>query len=123
LATGTDELRVLLKGFNGRTGSHISAVVTHSGVPLAAVLPEDVPLDNFATMAATLLGALEVIYATMKEPSPGQVVVQSENGALIVRIVTPKAFFVTLTEASPADLQRAVEETATQARALLTKPS
>ena len=114
---------MLLKGFNGRTGSRLSAVVTRSGVPLAAVLPEEVPLDNFATMAATLLGALEVIYTTMKAPSPEQVVVRSENGTLVVRVVTSRAFFVALTDGDSEDAARAAEETATRARALLAKTS
>jgi predicted regulator of Ras-like GTPase activity (Roadblock/LC7/MglB family) len=97
------------------------AIVTRSGVPVASVLPDEVPADNFATMAATLLGALEVIYSTMKGPSPQQVTVQTENGNLMLRVVTSKVFFVAMTEGNPADMQKHVEETATRARALLAK--
>ena len=121
LPSGPDELRVLLKGFNGQTGSRMSAVVTRSGVPVASVLPEDVPADNFATMAATLLGALEVIYSTVKGPSPEQVVVRTERGALYVRAVTTRAFFVALAEGASEELQAHVDEAATRARALLAK--
>ncbi len=101
----------------------MSAVVTRSGVPLASALPEDVPADNFATMAATLLGALDVIYTSAKEPSPEQVVVRTERGNLFVRSVTTKAFFVALTDGRPEEVQSVVDETATRARALLAKPS
>ncbi len=123
LPGGPDELRVLLKGFNGQTGCRMSAVVTRSGVPLAAVLPDEVPADNFATMAATLLGALEVIYSTSGGGTPEKVAVRSERGTLFVRAVTTRAFFVALAEGVGEDLQPHVDETATRARALLAKPS
>jgi len=123
VASGPDELRVLLKGFNGQTGSRMSAIVTRSGVPVAWALPPDVPPDNFATMAATLLGALEVIYSTLQGPSPQQVAVQTESGTLVVRVITPKMFLVALTDGSPADVAKLVEETVARARNLLAKAS
>ena len=101
----------------------MSAIVTRSGVPVSWVLPPEVPPDNFATMAATLLGALEVIYSTTQGPSPQQVTVQTETGTLVVRVVTPKMFLVALTEGKPEDVAAQVEETATRARTLLAKPS
>ena len=123
LPEGPDELRVLLKGFNRQTGSRMSAVVTRSGVPVASALPEDVPADNFATMAATLLGGLDVIYSPLKGPSPDRVVVRTENGTLFVRSVTTKAFFVALADGPAEEVQAAVDEAATRARSLLGKPS
>ena len=99
----------------------MSAFVTRSGGVVAAVLPDDVPADNFATMAATLLGALEVLYAGTRGPSPQTVTVHTESGDLLVRVVTPKAFFVALTDGAAGDVASHVEETATRARALLGK--
>jgi len=99
----------------------MSAVVTRSGGVVAAVLPDDVPADNFATMAATLLGALEVIYSGTKAPAPQAVTVHTEAGNLLVRVVTPKTFLVTLTDGSADDVAEQVEETAIRARALLGK--
>ncbi len=118
-----DELRVLLKGFNARTGAYASAVVTRSGVPIAWALPDDVPVDNFATMAATLLGALEVIYSTMKEPAPEKAFVQTDGGTLAVRTITSRMFFVTLSKGTSSDLGPAVDEAATRARGFLSKES
>jgi predicted regulator of Ras-like GTPase activity (Roadblock/LC7/MglB family) len=123
LAGGSDELRVLLKGFIAQTGSRMCAIVTRSGVTVASALPDDLPVDNFATMAATLLGALEVIYSSTKGPSPQEVTIQTETGNLVLRVVTPKVFFVALTDGSAADVSKHAEETATRARALLAKPS
>ncbi len=99
----------------------MSAIVTRSGVPLAAVLPEDVPADNFATMAATVLGALEVLYTAMKGPSPERTFVETEGGTLALRVITPKLFLVVLTPGRSADIQRAVDEAASRARTLLAK--
>lgn len=101
----------------------MSAVVTRSGVPVASVLPDEVPADNFATMAATLLGALDVIYSTLQGPSPESVAVRTERGTLFVRSVTSKAFFVALAESAAEEMQGLVDETATRARALLGKSS
>lgn len=123
LPIAVDELRVLLKGFNARTGARVSAVVTRSGVPIAWALPDDVQVDNFATMAATLLGALEVIYSTMKEPAPEKALVQTEGGTLAVRTITSRMFFVALSEGRPSDLEAAVDEASTRARGFLSKES
>lgn len=101
----------------------MSAIVTRSGVPLSWVLPPEVPPDNFATMAATLLGALEVIYSATPGSSPQEVTVQTERGTLVLRVITPKVFLVALTDGPAADVATAVEETATRARSLLPKPS
>ncbi len=123
LPGGPDELRVLLKGFNAQTASRMSAIVTRSGVVVASVLPDDVVADNFATMAATLLGALEVIYSANRGPAPEQVSVLTEGGNLIVRVITPKVFFVALTDGLPGDVAKVAEETALRARTLLAKAS
>ncbi len=100
----------------------MSAIVTRSGVPVSWALPDEVPPDNFATMAATLLGALEVIYSTMQGPSPQVVSVRTESGTLVVRLITSKLFIVALA-GGEADLAKPVEEAATRARGILAKPS
>ena len=61
MPVAVEALRKLLTDFNSRTGAKMSAIVSRSGVPVAWVLPDDAQVDNFATMAATLLGALEVV--------------------------------------------------------------
>ncbi len=100
----------------------MSALVTRSGGVVASALPDDVTADNFATMAATLLGALEVIYSATRGPALQQVSVATEAGNLLVRLVTPKVFFVALTDGSPTDAARIVEDTALRARTLLATP-
>lgn len=110
------ELRRLLQIFNDRSGALGSAVITRSGVPLAWSLPEGAQVDNFGTMAATLLGALEVIYAGMKRDSPDEVVVSSSSGVLVARAITPKAFLVALAERDAAEFRKGLADLATRAK-------
>src|SRR5213080_1234052 len=90
LPVAVEALRKLLLDFNARTTAKMSAIVSRSGVPVAWVLPDDAQVDNFATMAATLLGALEVIYTSMRAESPTQVTVESDGGLLSIREITGK---------------------------------
>lgn len=121
MPVAVDELRVLLKGFNAQTGAMMSAVVTRSGVPVASAVPENVQVDNFATMAATLLGALEVIYSSMKEPSPDRAIVQTDGGTLAIHEITPRMFLVALSKGDAKDLEKSVADAAGHARHFLSK--
>ena len=120
MAVAVEALRKLLHEFNARTDARMSAIVSRSGVPVAWVLPDDAQVDNFATMAATLLGALEVIYSTMKASAPTHVTVESEGGILAVREVTGKMFFVAMSERRSPALVRAIDDVITKSKALLT---
>ena len=119
MPVAVDALRKLLQDFNARTGAKMSAIVSRSGVPVAWVLPDEAQVDNFATMAATLLGALEVIYATMKTEAPTHVTVESEGGILSVRGVTGKMFFVAMADRRSATFAKSLDEALTKARGLL----
>ena len=70
-------------------------------------------------MAATLLGALEVIYATMKAKAPSQVTVESDRGVLTVRGVAGKMFFVAMADTRSATFGNAVEDALAKAKGLL----
>ncbi len=119
MPVAVEALRKLLRDFNARTSARMSAIVSRSGVPVAWVLPDDAQVDNFATMAATLLGALEVIYSTMKAPTPSRITVASEGGVLTVREVTGKMFFVAMAEKGSASYGKAIDETLAKAKGLL----
>ncbi|HYV08432.1 MAG TPA: roadblock/LC7 domain-containing protein [Thermoplasmata archaeon] len=119
MPVAVEALRKMLQDFNGRAGARVSAIVSRSGVPVAWSMPEDVQVDNFATMAATLLGALEVIYSTMKSDAPNNVTVESEGGVLTVREVTGKMFLVALAEKRTAAHAKAIDEAVAKARGFL----
>ncbi len=84
-------------------------------------MPEEVQVDNFATMAATLLGALEVIYSSMQAPSPEEAFVETKEGTLAIRSVTPRMFFVTLSKGTSEDLRGPVADAALHARSFLSR--
>jgi len=119
VSVAVEALRKLLQDFNGRTGARMSAIVSRSGVPVAWALPDEAQVDNFATMAATLLGALEVMYATMKTDAPKHVTVESESGVLSVRGVTGKMFFVAMSDKRSATFAKSLDEALTKAMDLL----
>jgi predicted regulator of Ras-like GTPase activity (Roadblock/LC7/MglB family) len=119
IAVAVEALRKLLQDFNVRTNAKMSAIVSRSGVPVAWVLPDDAQVDNFATMAATLLGALEVMYTTMRTSAPSHVTVESDGGLLTVRGVTGKMFFVAMTDKRSATFGKSVDETISKAKAFL----
>jgi len=114
-----EALRNLLQDFNSRTGARMSAIVSRSGVPIAWVLPDEAQVDNFATMAATLLGALEVIYGTMKAAAPSHVTVESEGGILTVRGLSGKMFFVAMADKRSPTFAKSLDEALTKAKGLL----
>ena len=116
----TGELRRLLVVFNDRSGASASAVVTRSGVPLAWSLPDGSHAENFGTMTATLIGALEVIYTGLRKPSPEEIVVETASGALVAQTLTPKAFVVATTDRLTPEFRKALEDLARQTRGYLT---
>src|SRR2546427_1558449 len=119
LTVAVEALRKLLHEFNARTNARMSAIVSRSGVPVAWVLPDDAQVDNFATMAATLLGALEVMYGTMKMEAPNRITVASDSGILSVHGVTGKMFFVAMAEKQTAAFGKAVAEALGKVKGLL----
>ena len=114
-----EALRKLLKDFNARTSAKMFAIVSRSGVPVAWILPYNAQVDNFATIAATLLGELEVIYATMKTEAPSHVTVESDGGVLTIRGVAGKMFFVAMADTRSATFGKAVEDALAKAKRLL----
>ncbi len=118
MPVAVEALRKLLQDFNARTGARVSAICSRSGVPVAWALPQGVQVDNFATMAATLLGALEVIFSTIKAEPPGHVTVETDSGVLTVREITGRMFLVTMAEKEAAS-PKAIDEALARAKGLL----
>lgn len=119
MSVAVEALRKLLQDFNARSGARMSAIVSRSGVAVAWALPQDVQVDNFATMAATLLGALEVIYSTMKAEAPSRVTVETDGGVLTVREVTGRVFFVSVADKKAGVAAKAIDDTVAKAKGLL----
>jgi len=110
LASAVGELKRILGEFNSAYGVSMSAIVSRSGIPIAWVMPQGMPIENFAALAATLLGASEVIYTGMSKPSPSRVVVESEDGVLVVSGLGPKAFVAAMFQSSDSEIDSAMEK-------------
>lgn len=98
----TQELKRILRDFNARYKASFSAIVSRSGAPIAWELPEEMRVDNIATLSATILGAAEVIYTASTTDRPKRVVVESEGRTLIASVVGDKALVVAMVR-GPAD--------------------
>ena len=110
MASAVGELKRILAEFNSRYSASMSAVVSRSGVPIAWVTPQGTPLENFAALSATLLGASEVIYSSANKPPPNRVVVESNDGVLMVASLGQKAFVVAMFQTSAPENLEGIEK-------------
>lgn len=97
----------------------MSAVVSRSGVPIAWEIPEGVRVDSFATLAATLLGASEVMYSGIQRQPPNRVLVESDNGVLVAKGIGPRAFFVAVVPEGSDAAYKGMDKSAAAIRTIL----
>ena len=104
------ELKQILGDLHEGYGPEISAIVSRSGIPIAWNVPEDIHIENFATLSATLLGASEVVYTGLKKAPPNRVVVESTDGTLVAVGLGSKALLVALSSGDQEKLLEGVLE-------------
>ena len=92
-------------------------VVSRTGVPIAHEGPQDLNAETFASLAATLMNAAEVMYASLGRPPPGRIVVESDAGTLVASGLGTKAMFVALGDRD--EILRGVEDMAEGIRSVL----
>lgn len=114
-----DALRNVLTDFREAAGAEACAVIARSGVPIAHLLPEDSHVDNFGTMAATLLGAVDVIYSGLHKDAPARVVIDTGGGFLVTQWVTEGAFLVAILPTFSPAVAQALEAASFRAKGLL----
>jgi predicted regulator of Ras-like GTPase activity (Roadblock/LC7/MglB family) len=90
------ELKRLLGEFNANHGADLSMVASRTGVPIAHEGPKELNAETFASLAATLMNAAEVMYTGLGRPPPDRVVVDSGKGTLVASVLGTKAMFVAL---------------------------
>lgn len=90
------ELQRLLAEFNERHHADLSMVVSRTGVSIAHAGPPDLNVHTFASLAATLMNAADVLYTGLDRPSPARVVVESDSGTLVASGLGAKAMVVAL---------------------------
>ncbi len=89
-----DALKRVLRDFNFTYNTQISGILTKTGLPLAIQTNERMEEDHFATMAATLIGSTEVLYRGIGLSPPGDIVVHSRDGIMLVVNLERNIFFV-----------------------------
>jgi predicted regulator of Ras-like GTPase activity (Roadblock/LC7/MglB family) len=92
--SAADELKRLLGEFNRQNEADLSMVLTRTGVPIAHNGSGDLNVDTFASLAATLMNAAEVMHTGLARPAPTRIIVESENGTLVASALGTKAMFV-----------------------------
>jgi len=92
--TATDELRRLLGQFNKENRADLSMVLTRTGTSIAYEGSGAINADTFASLAATLMNAAEVMYAGLGRAAPSRILVESEQASLVASGLGAKAMFV-----------------------------
>ena len=114
-----DELKRILNELSSDFDVDISAIVSRSGVPIAWNIPDDVHVETFATLSATLLGASEVVYTGLSRGVPKRVIVQSEDGTLVAVGLSKKALLVAMGSKGDDAIYDAVEDAAKKIKEVL----
>ncbi len=117
--TTVGELKKILENLKTQHNAEISAVISKSGIPLVWNIPESVHLETFATLAATILGASEVVCTGLKKGSPKRVLIETLNGTLVAVSLGPKALLVVMSPSSPDELTGIIEEAAENIKEVL----
>jgi len=92
--TASDELRRLLGEFNKQNGAELSMVLTRTGTSIAHEGSGEINADTFASLAATLMNAAEIMYAGLGRPAPSRILVESEKASLVASGLGMRAMFV-----------------------------
>jgi len=82
--------------FNERHGADLSMVVSRTGVPIAHEGPKELNAETFASLAATLMNAADVLYTGLGRTPPSRILVESDGGTLVASNLGTKALFVAL---------------------------
>ena len=94
MPTASDELRRLLGEFNKQNDADLSIVLTRTGTAIAHEGSGEINVDTFASLAATLMNAAEVMYAGLGRPAPSRILVESEKAVLVASGLGMRAMFV-----------------------------
>ena len=120
MSSAFSEIKRILMEFNARYDAKMSAVISRSGVPIAwSGHDELLHVEDFATLAATLLGASEAIYTGLNRTSPRRVIIESDDGMLMAAGIGAKAFVIALTPARTREVDRALEAVTEDVRTVL----
>ncbi|MFQ5908109.1 MAG: hypothetical protein ACE5JE_04670 [Thermoplasmata archaeon] len=91
-----DELERVLRDFNFTYGTQVAGFVTGTGVPIAIQASVEIGEEHFATMAATFVGSMDVLYRGVGLSPPDRITAETADGMLTVLRLERNAFFLAL---------------------------
>ncbi len=91
-----DRVDDLLKGLKNVGGVMACAAASRDGLLIRAIMQKEQFVESLAAMSATMLGAAETATTHVEMGIPTRVIVESENGKLIVVGAGPKALLILL---------------------------
>lgn len=110
MASAVSVLKKILSDFNANHDVQVSAVISRSGIPIAWVAPDDIHIENFATLAATLMGASDVIYSGLEKEPPTRIGIESRDGFFRIVELGSKAFVAVFSRHSHETLDPPLSE-------------
>lgn len=80
-------------------GIRAAAVVSREGILIASDLPAEVHAETFAAMSAIMFSAAETAALEMNEMAPDRLIVETDEGKLVVAGAGERMMLVALTDA------------------------
>lgn len=117
--SAVEELKSILNKLRAEENIEICAVISRNGIPLAYELPDNVHIDAFSTLSATILGASEVIYSGLGKTVPRRVMISANGTNYIATGVGPKALLVAMGTGDTTALETNVIEAAKKIKEVL----
>lgn len=91
-----EQLERVLRDFNFTYGTQVAGILTRTGAPIAIQANVDIESDHFATMVATLVGSMDVLYRGVGLRPPKEIAVDGDPGLIVVLKVGPNVLFAAL---------------------------
>ncbi len=111
-----DRVNDVLSDMRRAGGTRAAAVVSREGILIASDLPREVHAETFAAMAAIMFSAAETAAIEMNEEAPDRLIVETDEGRLVIAGAGERMMLVALTDAKAGLGHAIVEMTRATAR-------
>jgi hypothetical protein len=91
-----EQLKNVLTELRRTGGIDASIIVSRDGLLIVSDVPEDVHVNTFAAMSATILGAAEMALSELGKGILDRIIVESKKVRVIVKGAGPKALLVVM---------------------------
>jgi len=118
-ASSLGQMKRLLAELRAKQGVTLTAVISHTGVPVAWEAPEGLHLENFAMLCATLAGSSELLFQGLGKRSAGRLVLESNAGVIVTISLGPKAFLAAFLPSRSDEMLHVLDAAAVSLRGVL----